>query len=216
MKYRTSLAIAGIILGLGSMCTRADIAYLISAQGTWGPGGAFFEGPWADLGFLYQGIWSDKIPDVSHVAGKGGVPLNRNGAQEFVLFMDFADHTYSGLPLNYGYIQFSDQPISLTQNTDGDVGGNDINNGYLYFRLFQTAAADIGDWYYQSMPTDTSTLTDTDVLNPPIPPRDYASISMTGGEAKEMDRQVVVPEPSPLSCLVLFGLMVALRNTLKH
>ena len=200
MKY---VAMIGIVAAFG-VNSHADIAYQLASSGVHQSGGSWAGGPYTEAGFLYQAIWSDVDPS-GHQAGPGGTLIN-GGANEFVLFSRAGAH-------GYGNIQYADTPGSDTQNNDSAVGGNDINNGFLYFRIFATAAAEAGDELYQSAATVTSSgLADVDLSNPPINPGDIAQINVTGGGPQAMNG-TVVPEPTTMALLVLSGVMIALRRT---
>jgi hypothetical protein len=177
----------------------------VASQGIYQTGGSWAGGAWTEASFLYQAIWSDLAPDGTHVATPGGGTQNGQGASEFVLFSNPS-------PNSYGYVQYADTPAADTQKRDSDVGGNDINAGYLYFRIFTTANADGGDLLYQSAVVDTANdLVDVD-LDGVFSPGDISPLSATGG-GPQATNGTVVPEPTTLALLALSGMMIALRRT---
>jgi len=201
---KTILITASVLMVFALQNLRADIAYQVASSGIYQNGGSWAGGLWTEAGFLYQAIWSDVEPS-SHRAGPGGSLVNNGGANEFILF------SRAGVQY-YGYIQYSDTPGADTQNDNSDVGGLDINNGYLYFRIFTTAAAIGGDYCYQSPAIHTSTLGDVDLGNPPINPGDIAQINATGG-VPQPALTWKIPEPTTLSLLVFSCLVFAIRKT---
>ena len=205
MRLMRYVAVIGMVAAFGSISSRADIAYQLAASGTFDDGGSFAAGPYADLGFLYQAIWGPSAPTEAATEG-GGVESGH-----FVLFSSYAGTPIAGYAENFGYIYYSDQPASATQHNDSDVGGADINNGFVYFRLFDTAAANAGDRYYQSTPIATSGLPDVDLSSPPIPPSGIVGLNATGG-AKVAMTGTVVPEPTTLALIALSGMMIAIRR----
>lgn len=205
MRLMRYVAVIGMVAAFGSISSRADIAYQLAASGTFADGGSFAAGAYADLGFLYQAIWGPSEPTEA-ATGNGGVESGH-----FVLFSSNASTAIPNYTTNFGYIYYSDQPASATQHTDSDVGGANINDGFLYFRLFDTAAADAGDRYYQSSSIATSTLPDVDLSSPPIPPSGIVGLNATGGSPQAMTG-TVVPEPTTLALIALSGMMIAIRR----
>jgi len=202
------LITATVLMVFGLQNLRADIAYQVASSGVYQPGGTWDGGPWTEPGFLYQAIWSDVYPS-GHVPGPGGSLAYNGGAQEFILFQSNGVH-------GYGYIQYADQPASATQHTDSDVGGNNINNGYLYFRLFPEAVPSYSPCpfiWHETLAIDTSTLDDVDLSNPPINPGSIVQINLTGGEHVEMSRIWDCPEPETLSLLALSCLVFVVRGS---
>ena len=205
MRLMRYVAVIGMVVAFGSISSRADIAYQLAADGTFADGGDFDNGPHAALGFLYQAIWGPSEPTGAATPG-GGVESGH-----FVLFSSNASTPITGYTENFGYIYYSDQAASATQHTDSDVGGANINDGFLYFRLFDTAAANGGDRYYQSTSIATSTLPDVDLSSPPIPPSGIVGLNATGGSPQAMTG-TVVPEPTTLALIALSGMMIAIRR----
>jgi hypothetical protein len=203
MKVSRLIAVIGIVATVGNVGSHADIAFQVASSGIYQTGGSWAGGPWTEAGFLYQAIWSDLAPDMSHVATPGGGTANGQGANEFVLFSRASVHSY-------GYVQYADTPSSDTQKRDSDVGGNNINAGYLYFRLFSTAAPVGGDKYYESAAVDTANdLVDID-LDGVFSPGDISPINATGGGPQATNRPI--PEPTTLALLALSGLVFAFRK----
>ena len=201
---KTILITASVLMVFGLQNLRADIAYQVASSGIYHNGGSWAGGPWTEAGFLYQAIWSDVDPS-GHDVGLGGSLGPNGGANEFILF------SRAGVQ-SYGYIQYADTPTADTQNDDADVGGLNINNGFLYFRIFTTANFLFGDVLYQSPAIHTSTLPDVDLGNPPINPGDIAQINATGGGPQSTNK-TVIPEPGTLSMLVFSGLLFAFRKS---
>ena len=206
MRLMRYVAVIGMVAAFGSISSRADIAYQLAASGTFADGGSFAAGAYADLGFLYQAIWGPSEPTEAATPG-GGVESGH-----FVLFSSNASTPIAGAPTNYGYIYYSDQAASETQHTDSDVGGANINNGFVYFRLFDTAAANGGDRYYQSTSIATSTLPNVDLSSPPIPPAGIVPLNATGKDIPQAMTGTVVPEPTTLALIALSGMMIAIRR----
>ena len=195
MKY--AAAISGLVAVLG-ITSHADIAYQFSSDGTYRSSGSFAAGPYGDSSFLYQAIWSPSDPSGNQATTGGGV-----AAGEYVL----ASGTST---LGYGYVQPS--TAGLLPNEDGDVGGADINAGFLYFRIFDSVGAAAGSELFQSDPVNTASgLVDVDLANPPIAPSAIAALNATGGSAQAYN-STVVPEPSTLALLAVSGVMIALRR----
>jgi hypothetical protein len=206
MRLMRYVAIIGMVAAFGSISSRADIAYQLAASGTFADGGSFAGGAHANLGFLYQSIWGPSEPTQAATTGGG------EEAGHFVLFESYAGTPITGYAENFGYIYYSDQAASATQHTDSDVGGADINNGFLYFRLFDTAAAAAGDRYYQSTPIATSGLPDVDLSSPPIAPAGIVPLNATGVGTPQAMTGTVVPEPTTLALIALSGMMIAIRR----
>jgi hypothetical protein len=102
--------------------------------------------------------------------------------------------------------------------TDTDVGGNSINSGYVYSRIFQANTITAGDRYFQS-PTwlgPTIPLYVTDPVE--SPPTDHNASFPREGQvfmdlsAADVDVFTVVPEPSVMALMGLGGLLVAIRR----
>jgi len=203
MRLTKYVAVIGMVASFG-LTSQADIAYQVASSGIYHDDGSWAGGAWTEAGFLYQAIWSDVDPS-GHDAGPGGSLANNGGANEFILF------SQAGVQ-SYGYIQYADTPGAATQSDDSDVGGLDINNGFLYFRIFTTSAPVGGDKLYQSPAIQTSGLANVDLGNPPINPGDIAQINSTGG-GPEASNKTVIPEPTTLALLALSGVMIALRRT---
>jgi hypothetical protein len=206
MKKIVAMLMTVSVLGISAIQSlRADIAYQLASSGVYHPSGSWAGGPWPVVGFLYQGIWSELVPS-NHWPGPGGSLLN-GGATEFILFSRAGVH-------DYGYIQYSDTPDEDTQNDDSDVGGLNINNGFLYFRLFATptAASPLSEGFYQSPPIHTSTLDDVDLSNPPINPGSITQLNATLGVPQPL---FWIPEPKTLALLMLSAFVFTfLKNRL--
>jgi hypothetical protein len=100
--------------------------------------------------------------------------------------------------------------------TDADVGGNDINSGYLYSRIFQDSSIDEGDLYFQS-PTFLGPelpVFSTDPVT--TPDTDFNASSPRSGlivmETSDADVFTVIPEPSVMALLGFGGLVLAIRR----
>jgi len=192
---------------------RADIAYNIGSRGAYVGGGSWASGPYPELGFLYQVLWLHEEPNGTQWNSGGNVVFN--STEEFVLFEGFASNPARYYPdTNYGYIYYSDQMLIETVQDDDDVGGHDINRGYLYFRLFQYETMSHGSKYYQSPTIDTSTMPDVDLTDPPLHPTDILVLGMTGSGPAILDR-TIMPEPNSISLLLLACAIILVRRTCR-
>ncbi|MBP7829356.1 MAG: PEP-CTERM sorting domain-containing protein [Kiritimatiellae bacterium] len=144
-----------------------------------------------------------------------------------------------GVGVNYWILWTGYTPVSATPGTiesaadiDGNfdylnshVGGNNVNAGYIYARIFDAAAPIVGTWYASSVIFDTSTF----AVRPPAPgdptPAPSAMDVVNGAPStfegtgdyegvffNPADHGQVVPEPSTIMlALAGVGLLVYRR-----
>lgn len=143
-------------------------------------------------------IWSASAAPTTDYAQPGtGV-----GAGEIVLWQSPAAMTAGGV-FDYG-----GSPETFT---DADVGGSDINSGYLFSRIFSSSSPAASEWYFQSA-----------AVSPNLPEfdpfviatiMDHVTSSAVSGEMSVGSGMYqVVPEPSVIAFLGLGGLALAARR----
>lgn len=160
-------------------------------------------------GALHVLIWSTTAPPAEDWANPNG---DGSGAGEWVLFSGTAaavggDFDYRSSPLIFN---------------DADVGGNDINSGYVYSRIFEGPTPTPESWYYQSLVNPEPTLIAYDAMNAPSTTLDHRAASGTpfpGPALGDTSDPIygagmfqVIPEPSVFAMLGLGGLFLALRR----
>jgi hypothetical protein len=92
--------------------------------------------------------------------------------------------------------------------TNSDVGGNNINSGYLYSRIIENSSPDPNTYYWQSVITGPG-LTVYDEMNPAT---EIAHVTAPNPPVTSTCNLPMVPEPGTMG-LVLAGLgMIALRR----
>ncbi|MBP7274795.1 MAG: PEP-CTERM sorting domain-containing protein [Kiritimatiellae bacterium] len=99
---------------------------------------------------------------------------------------------------------------------DSDVGGLDINSGYLYSRIFSTSNPAAGSWYYQSEAVQGPSLAEYVPLNPIILEH---TTSLATGELQQRQMGVgtgmyqVIPEPATgVLALTALGMLIYRRR----
>jgi hypothetical protein len=94
--------------------------------------------------------------------------------------------------------------------SNANVSGNNINNGYLYSRIFQDLTPTNGMWYLQSAPVG-AVLTAYDPLNP----LSTITYDSTPGEVAFELNQPVIPEPATWAFVGLGALAIFVRRRMK-
>ena len=146
-------------------------------------------------GFTAQLIWSDVAPSgVLDLSGKAN-------ANEVILVTEtgFSPATFDAAVSQNGGFAF--------QFDDVDVGGLDINSGYLYSRIIEGPAITAGAWYLQSslaqlgagLPVYTNPDT---TVNPPI----YSTSILAAPVTIDADGLQVIPEPATFGLMGIAGL----------
>ncbi len=142
---------------------------------------------------LVQLVWSPTDSAQANIAG-----IDFLGATEYLL---------DDLTTTSGYVgTWSDQttPGALVY-TDADVGGNDINSGYFFVRIFEDTVPDVGDYYLQQY-VAVPTLVAYDFLNPnTIYQTDDGEFGALGGIVSSQGLTVAIPEPAVATLVGLFG-----------
>ncbi len=176
--------LAALIASIVSVSAFADIAVELKNQSSEGfvyqPGGVTF----VDQA-LYQLIWTPATP--AQQAGIGGAV----GANEYLLDWLVTTSGQRGLFSTHGVISYA----------DSDVGGNDINAGYFFVRVFDNAATGEGDYYLQQYVQGPSlTLYDQQVASTVY----STAVGDLGGTLDSQGYQVI-PEPAVASLVCIFG-----------
>lgn len=190
---KKAAVIIGVVCLLAGVA-QADIGVRASsggggAGGVYLDGGSWLAGPWPAAGSLYQLIWSPVAPVVEDLT----LDQAQNGkAGELILA--------SGPVLAYG--QLSPQPIVA-------VAG-DVNNAYVFMRIFQDDTPDLNDLFYQSAPT-----------GPPLPAYDAAVpgtefIHEATGPVGQATNGQVIPEPATLGLWGLGLLTIIVRRKIRR
>lgn len=150
-------------------------------------------------------IWSANLPPTVGYA----LPTTGIGANEYILQTVNSGSDSGTLDLTAADI--------VKNNTD--VGGNNINNGYLYSRIFSSGSPVAGEWYFQSAYIGP-TLAVYDAMNPATTIHHissdvdtYPELEMGAGGAQSGMFQVqAIPEPGTLLlALPFFGVMAVRR-----
>jgi hypothetical protein len=208
MKMKTAIvAIAAISMSVG--IASADIQYDLSrpfgdahivTPSTGGPIVPFDADP-STRPALYQVLWSLDDP-----AGYMAVPGGDGIANANVYLLDSvvndgrqgAGGAYSGF-----YGQLYSGNIAGSAFGDSAVGGNDINNGYLFSRVFENPTIGGGDWYRQDTIAGPTLPPTVDGMgNPQLPVVSALFPSIAGpGNPVSLDR--VVPEPGTILLIAI-------------
>lgn len=227
MRLWTKLAVVAVSLTLVAGGAVADISIVLNTDlgalmihngGTTYPDNAL------PSGSMIQVIWST----VNAYAGSG-TPFAQSDAQGNNIVQP--SMIGSGYYLLWtGYTPVSANPGTIESGADidgnfdydnADVGGNNINSGYLYVRIFEAADPALGTWYASSQIYNTSTF----AVRPP-PPGDPipaatfvdvcdsapSAIEEGGGFWNQANHGQVVPEPSTMAlALAGVGLLIYRR-----
>lgn len=169
-------------------------------------GGTSLNDMWGGGG-LMQLIWStvpEYSPSTTPVGGQPGVIANY-----WVLWSGTIGPPEEWANDHDGGVNYS----------NADVGGNNINAGYIYARVFEIASPVIGTWYASSLIYSTANFGQATNIPPPVPD----AVDMTDGtdswydtdlgfRLQPLDHGQVVPEPSTLAlALAGVGLLVYRR-----
>ena len=161
MKTFRIMAIVACLMIAGS--AYADVAirwesttYFMLAGGN----PANYPGDYLPTNALRLLIWSASAPPTTDYAAAGtGI-----GAGEYILWSTATDPLRVGDTVgDSGRFDFSGTAIV---KGDAAVGGNNINSGYIYSRIFSSSAAVAGQYYYQSQVSLGPTIAEYDILNP--------------------------------------------------
>jgi len=176
-----------------------------SSSGAYAHGADYTNGPWPNPLGLRQLIWSsvdptNLVPDLADV--------NYLDANSFLLFAYSTNVLADGAYWDPSYINDGAELVF----SDADVGGNDINNGYLYSRIFQDPTPTNGMWYLQSDPTGPA-LPAYDPQNLNI--IDYDSTPNDGNSTPFELNQQVIPEPATWAFMGLGVLAIVIRRLRK-
>lgn len=99
---------------------------------------------------------------------------------------------------------------------DSDVGGTDINTGYFYTRVYNSATlSDSVTKYVNFDLFDASTKNGDQAANPPVPGDLFSASAATGSVQWDTVTSTVIPEPATIGLLGIagVGLFAARRKT---
>lgn len=203
MKIMKMLAVTA--LTMAAVESRADIGvswssttYFLKAGGNV----ANYPADYLPTNTLRILIWSLNAPPAANYAN----PTTGIGANEYILATVNSGSDDSGL------LDLSAPPMV---RADADVGGNNINNGYIYSRIFSSNAPVAGEWYFQSLVNLAPTLTSYDSMNPATI-LEHITSDVNSDPLREMGvgsgMYTVIPEPGTLLlALPFFGVMAVRR-----
>ena len=199
MKKGCILLAVVMLVGM-LMATQASATIAVS----WGSDGTTYteDGPYNYIlgAYTVQLLWSETDPTGNQAVD---VSIDPNGLAlgEFLLRQETEVDSYS--IFSYG--------TELYDSTD--VDGADINNGYVYSRIFTDTAMSAGSTtYYQSAAIGNS-LPDGSIE--PLPPDNVISLIVVQGGGEVNASAQVVPEPATLALFGLGALVVGLRRRKK-
>lgn len=147
------------------------------------PGGALY----VDQA-LVQLIWTPNSP--TQQAGLGG----SLGAAEYLLNSLVTPLGPHGLFANQGVLTYS----------DGDVGGNNINVGYFFVRIFDNSALAEDDYYLQQY-VQGPTLNDPTDEPPPLAYTTSGALGGTLDNIADGGGYQIIPEPAVASLIGICG-----------
>ena len=216
MKTFRIMAIAACLMIAGSAF--ADVAiqwksttYFMLAGGN----PATYPGDYLPTNALRLLIWSASAPPTTDYAAAGtGI-----GAGEYILWSTATDPLRAGDTINDS-ARFNFSGTAIIKG-DADVGGNNINNGYIYSRIFSSSAAVAGQYYYQSQANLGPTITEYDPL---IPTSNLEHTTSNVAFLELVDTNAVPPNgmytviPEPGSLLLAFPVLgvMAVRRMRKR
>jgi hypothetical protein len=207
MRHKLGMVVVGVAVCLClSSASRGDIGLTwASSMGAYGHGGVWNPpvGVYPNGFGLRQLIWSSVNP-ASLLPDLGG--LNYLDSNSYLL------RTYSAGFDPDGAI-WSASAVSTQTLVFGnaDVGGHNINNGYLYSRIFQDTVPTQGMWFYQSVPTG-STFAVYDFMTPST----IINYDSTVGGPFELNSQIAVPEPATWAFMGLGALVMFVRRRMTR
>jgi hypothetical protein len=159
-------------------------------------------------GAIHALIWSSTVaPGGSFL--EAGSPA---GVGEVILFQGTAA---AG---SFGAFDYKATPVEAE---DVDVGGLDINAGYVYSRIFEGTNITAGAWYYQSQVNLGPGITEYDSLNPGTVELHQTTagdafpgivLGDTADPTYGAGMFQVIPEPSVMALLGFGGLVLAIRR----
>ena len=204
MKKIWIATIAALFVAVGVV--QADISVewsTVAPGGFYGQGGSWAGGTWLDGDALFQLIWSQNDPVASSYMAYSGTANYLDDSGNEVLLTSF------NVPANGSSVYGQFAPYNAGVWSNQDVGGLNINNGYVYARVFRGGTPTQDMWYFQSAPTG-STLSVYDPLNVLT----AVGHEMSGGSARELGSQVqgVIPEPATWAFMGLGALVAFIRR----
>ena len=114
--------------------------------------------------------------------------------------------------------RFNYEPGGVLIFDNDDVGGDSINDGYVFSRIFEYDSISDGDWFFQSPNFLSPVITtynamDTGTIMPHLT-ADFSSLNtQTMGQGSDMF--TVIPEPGTMAFLVLGVLTLGARRFLR-
>lgn len=158
-------------------------------------------------------IWSASAPPVvDYAQSSTGI-----GAGEYILWSSAVDPLRAGDTVTSGGVfNFSATPIV---KTDAAVGGNNINAGYIYSRIFSSVNPVAGSYYYQSLANFGPAITEynavdlnTILAHNTTSVEEVLELLDTNNPTAQNGMYTVVPEPgSLLLAFPVLGVMAVRR-----
>lgn len=174
--------IIALVMGVGIAQADVAVEFVNNAGVVTTDGATFVDQALAQL------IWSATYDAGVNLATPGG----GLSAGEFVLAQLTTTSGFAGT--------WSDQPIQSVWS-NANVGGADINDGYLFVRILNNDAMGAGDNYLQQW-VQGPPLT---VFNNLDPATEYSTLGQLGGNIGASTFQVI-PEPATALMLILGGM----------
>jgi hypothetical protein len=183
--------IAATAIAMMAGIASADFAITwLSNQGPVIKNGGTIAGPYAENGNLVQLIWTASAP----VFGDSKADVNGGlAAGEFLLQSTV---TKDG----YGFFQ---SLVGTVTYGNAVVGGSNINSGYVFTRIFDSAAPAAGEWYVDTGLINTSAWT----YDPTNVNTVYAANVVSGsGLVISSNNTQVIPEPGTIGMMGIAGI----------
>jgi hypothetical protein len=157
-------------------------------------------------------LWSATDPAANALSVQPGTGT---ATGEFILHSN-SDSLRSGdVREEWGRFTYATTPLVFS---DADVGNADINNGYVFSRIFEYDTISAGNWFFQSPNFLSPVITtynpmDTGTIMPHLTADfSYASVQTMG---QGSDMFTVIPEPGTMAFLVLGVLTLGARRYLR-